>query len=331
MKKFFILIFILAIVFGIYFINAVFAPAGDSVKTVYFDIAEGESAKSIAKNLKAEGLIKSELIFTFYARLKGAGGKIIAGEHKLADNMNLRAILEELENNAGVSNEKKITLIEGWRADEIGAYLEKQNLVSQKEFLAEIKTDQWREQYDFLSGITAKTLEGFIFPDTYRVFKNAGADGIIKKCLANFDAKLTAAMRAEIKEQNKTIFEVITLASIVEREARTAEDKKMVADIFWKRLDKGIGFQSDATVNYITGKNAMRPSLADLQIDSPYNTYKYRGLPPGPIANPGLDAIMAAIYPRHNDYYYFINDSEGTTYYAKTYEEHRRNIEKYLE
>ena len=148
--------------------------------------------------------------------------------------------------------------------------------------------------------------------------------------LDNFGHKVDSQRLTDIARQKKSLLEVITLASIIEREVQSPLDKKMVADIFDKRLAAGIALQSDATVNYLTGKKTTRPSGADLEINSPYNTYKYRGLPPGPIGNPGLASIDAVIYPTSNSYYYFITDKDGRAVYAKTYAEHLQNVQKYL-
>lgn len=330
-KIFFIILIILFVAGAIFFVNSLFVPASQESKLVYFKIESGQGAEQIADNLKKEKLIRNKLVFKIYVWLTGEGSHLLAGEHKLSTDMNVMEVLKNLTDSGNVNKEKKITIIEGWRAKEIGEYLEKQRLVKKEEFLSAIKAAEWRDKYDFLTDVKVDNLEGFLFPDTYRVFNDAKVEEIVKKMLDNFGRKLTNEMRDEIKKQNKDIFEVITLASIIEREAKDDEDKRLVADIFLKRLDLGIGLQSDATVNFITGKKDLRPSATDTQIDSPYNTYKYRGLPPGPIANPGLVAIKAVIYPKKNDYYFFLMDKEGKTHYAKTYSEHQENIRKYLE
>ena len=138
-------------------------------------------------------------------------------------------------------------------------------------------------------------------------------------------------MREEIKKQGKTIFEVVSLASIIEREVPNDEDKKMIADIFLKRLNIGMALQSDATINFITGKGMTQPTYDDLKIDSLYNSYLYPGLPPGPISNPGLSSIEAVIYPISNNYYFFLTTKEGEVIYSVDYDEHLRNKAKYLD
>lgn len=172
--------------------------------------------------------------------------------------------------------------------------------------------------------------EGFIFPDTYRIYKDAKPEEIFRKIFDNLEKKITLEMREEIKKQNKTFFEVLIMASIVEKEAPDASSMAKVADIFWRRFETKWALQSCATVNYITGKTTPAVSFADTQIDSPYNTYKYRGLPPGPISNPSLTAIKAVIYPEKNDYWYFLSDKQGNIYYSKTLEQHNIYKARYL-
>ncbi len=169
-----------------------------------------------------------------------------------------------------------------------------------------------------------------MFPDTYRIFKNATAQDIIEKMLDNFDQKISSELRTEISKQNKSIFDIITLASIVEKELSADEDRAIAADIFYRRMEIGMPLQSDATVNYVTGKKETRPSVDDTHTDSLYNTYQNRGLPPGPISNPGLSAIKAVIYPKANNYYYFLTTEEGDVIYSRTNDEHAENKAKYL-
>jgi len=172
--------------------------------------------------------------------------------------------------------------------------------------------------------------EGFIFPDTYRVYKDAKPKDLLQKIFDNLEQKITPEMRVEIARQNKSFFEILTMASIVEKEAPDSSSMAKVADIFWRRFSMKWALQSCATVNYITGKTTPAVSLEDTQIDSPYNTYKYRGLPPGPISNPSLTAIKAVIYPEKNDYWYFLSDNEGNIYYSKTLEQHNTYKARYL-
>lgn len=172
--------------------------------------------------------------------------------------------------------------------------------------------------------------EGFLYPDTYRVYADGKPVEILRKIFDNLEEKITPELRAEIKKQNKSFFEVLTMASVVQKEAPSKQDMAMVADIFWRRLNRHWALQSCATVNYITGKNNPGVLDGDRAVDSLFNTYKYPGLPLGPISNPGIKAIEAAAHPQANNYWYFMSGADGVTRYARTLEEHNINVAKYL-
>ncbi len=182
----------------------------------------------------------------------------------------------------------------------------------------------------FTDKSSSVSYEGYFLPETYRVYADAKPEEIIKKIFSVLDDKIIPEMRTEAVAQKKTWFDILTMASVVEREAASAEDMKLVADIFWRRLQKNWALQSCATVNYVTGKNDPAVNAEDRQIDSFYNTYKYPGLPLGPIGNPSLKAINATLYPTKNDYWYFMSGTDGVMHYAKTLEEHNVNVAKYL-
>ncbi len=330
--KFFLLVGAAAIaIVAVYFVHSLFQPVDSRGGPGYFTIKSGQGVNEISEQLAAEKFIKSKWVFETYIWLKRVEGDFLAGEHKLSRKMNIQEIVEVLVSGDSLENERKITIIEGWSLDKIADYLETQGLVSRENFFSAVEISRWRGDYDFLKEVPIETVEGFLFPDTYRVFADSEAEAVIRKMLDNFDQKFTTEFRREVAAQNRTVFETVVLASVIEREARSFEDKKMVADVFLKRLAAGIGLQSDATINYITGKQDLRPSLADLKIDSPYNTYKHRGLPPGPISNPGLDALKAAVFPSENEYYYFLTTAEGETIFSRNYQEHQENIRRYLD
>jgi len=327
-KIFLVIIIIIAVSGGLFYL---YCPPTDFNSDLIVTIDGGSSAKQIAKELKSRGAIRSVIFFNFFAGLTKAEKKLIAGEHQIKAKSSIKEILRQLQSKSNLSRERNITIIEGWRVKEIRDYLLEAGVVSQADFDEAVAVGDWRSQYDFLHDSKIKSLEGFLFPDTYRIFTDASAQNIIKKMLDNFDLKLTIAMRDELATQKRSIYEAVILASIIEREALYDEDRFIIAGIFLNRLQEGIGLQSDATVNYVTGKKTARPSYADLQVDSTYNTYKYRGLPPGPISNPGLSSLKAAVYPEQSDYFYFLTDSAGRAHFAKTYEGHQQNIVKYLE
>ncbi|MDO8261489.1 MAG: endolytic transglycosylase MltG, partial [Candidatus Magasanikbacteria bacterium] len=229
---------------------------------------------------------------------------------------------------------------------EIAEYLETSEMFKADDFLALTglpkvdyrenkslaKPTDYSADYAFLADKPSyRGLEGFLFPDTYRIFVDATADEVIRKMLNNFDAKLTPEMRAEIEKQGKTVYEIVTMASIVQKEVRNEKDMKIVSGIFWNRIKNGQALESCATLAYVLGENKKQYTYEDTRVESPYNCYINRGLPPGPIANPGIKAIEAAIYPEDTNYNYFLSSFEtGETIYSRTFEEHVRNKEKYL-
>lgn len=236
-----------------------------------------------------------------------------------------------------LKEEKTLRVIEGWRNIDIANELVRLNLPEASTFVEAAQKD-YSSQFEFLSDKPKNTdLEGYLYPDTYRVFASSTPDEIIVKMLTNFDNKLTSQMRADIKAQGKTINEIITMASIIEKEApisyRTGklDDAKIVSGIFWNRIKAGQALQSCATLAYILGVNKPQYSEADTKVVSPYNTYQNPGLPPGPIANPGILAITAAIYPIKTNYNYFLTPSGSKELiFSRTYEEHLQNKNKYL-
>ncbi|MFH1226215.1 MAG: endolytic transglycosylase MltG [bacterium] len=307
-----------------YFSFAFFSSLDDKQAPQSFVIEEGESVKQIAVGLARAGLIRSTFSFESYVWLKKLETKFQTGEYTLRPDMSIAKIIVLLT--AGGTNEKTIKILEGWTNQDIADYLAGQGIVGQEEFLSATEKN-YRAEFNFLE---KEALEGFLFPDTYRIYNNASAEDIIKKMLANFDKKLTPELRADIAKNKMTVFDTIILASILEKELKSYEDKRKAASVFYKRLNANMALQADSTVNYVTGKKITIVTAEDLKIDSPYNTYKYRGLPPGPICNPGLDAIKAAIYPAKNDYWYFLTDKEGQAYFAETLAEHGENRVKHL-
>lgn len=201
------------------------------------------------------------------------------------------------------SREITVTIPEGLTASQIGEILESAKLFSKDEFIK-----------------IAQKEEGYLFPDTYRFYKKAKPEDIVARMKENFNKKVTP----------DTSREIIIMASMLEEEVQSMEDRKIVAGILWKRLDRGMGLNVDAALTYILGRASHELTVDDLKYDSPYNTYRYRGLPPTPISNPGLDTILAAANPTSSKYFYYLTDKEGRVHYAVTLEEHALNKRKYL-
>ena len=297
-----------------------------------FVIEKGEGVKEIAADLKKSGLIKNAFYFEIYVWREKIEKKLQAGEYLLRENMPVSEIVKILIKGEIISNQKKITIIEGWKINNIGEYLQENKIISAKEF--ETAAKNWRSknyQYNFLKNLPVKTsLEGFLFPDTYFIYEDANAEEVIDKMLKNFDKYLTKEMRDEIEKQNKSIFKIITMAGLLEKEVRTDEDRKIAAGIFYKRIEEGMPLESCATIAYILGEDKRQYSFEDTRIKSPYNTYLNKGLPPSPICNPGESAIKAAIWSEKSEYNFFLSKEDGETVFSKTLEEHNSAKAKWV-
>ncbi len=282
---------------------------------VDFAVDKGEGLRSIANKLEEAKLIRSRIAFFLLTRM-GPGKNIQAGYFRLSPSMNAATIAEHLTQG---SSDVWVTTVEGWRNEEIALKLvqELEN-IPENEFLKVAK-------------------EGFMFPDTYLLPKDASASAVARIFLKNFDTKVTPDIRRTIEAKGLTLEEAITIASLVEREARFDADRPLVASVVLNRLRIGMKLDIDATVQFAIGYFAPEKTwwkknltIEDIAIDSPYNTYKNNGLPPTPIANPGLAVIKAVAEAPKTDYLYYISDSTGAMHFAKTIEEHDANIKKYL-
>jgi UPF0755 protein len=292
------------------FINIFMAPKNFPVQTI-FTINSGDSLQKITQKLYEEKIIRSEFIFRSYIILKRVEKNIIAGDYLLDRRQGSLILANRFTSGNFGLDDIKITIPEGWNVFQIADYLEK-NLVkfNKEEFL-----------------LLAREYEGYLFPDTYFVSPTIKNTTLISFMNKNFEEKISAIV--DLDKSGKSLEEIIKIASILEGEAKP-QDRKLVSGILWKRLAIGMPLQVDVSFIYINGKGTSQLSLDDLQIDSPYNTYKYKGLPPTPISNPGIDSIMAALNPDKTSYLYFLTGDDGVMYYAKTFDEHKRNKELYL-
>ncbi|MCX6741208.1 MAG: endolytic transglycosylase MltG [Candidatus Parcubacteria bacterium] len=325
------LIFVLIVVL-FYFNWQAMAPKVKDLNPQTFVINKGEGVKDIAAKLEEVGLIKNDKLFQGIVFLINARNKFWPGSYSLSPNMDLLQIIKTLISQPGPA-QTNITIIEGWTSQDIAKYLADQGLVKETDWLAEVKNAQidFQAQYDWLNDIPKGAgLEGFLFPDTYKVYQNTTSKDIIAKMLDNFNQKITPALKTEIKNQKKTLFQIIIMASLIEKEVRTDSDRQLVADIFWRRIAAGIPLQSDASLSYFLGDTKASHTLAETHTPSPYNTYLNRGLPPGPIDNPGLSSIQAAINPLSNQYWYFLSTPDGKTIFSKNLDEQNKNKALYL-
>jgi UPF0755 protein len=327
-KKIITFLILIAIILLIWFWQVLYT--GNSVDGGrQFTIEAGQGVNEISQNLYEQDLIKNKFIFETWIWVKKAQSNVLAGDYVFPGDISISRLITTILNGPDI-NDGSVTLVEGWDRNMMAKYLEKQNIDSEEFLRISSDASIWASIYDFLEEAPSEsTLEGFIFPDTYFINSDTSAEDLVIKTLNNFNQKIFR-FREEVIKQDTNFFEVVTLASIIEREVPNSEDKKMIADIFLKRLEIGMALQSDATINFVTGKGMTQPTYADLEIDSPYNTYKHAGLPPGPISSPGEDSIEAVLYPTSNPYYFFLTSHEGEVIYSKTYEEHLDNKAIYL-
>ena len=321
-----------------------FAPKSLPAEARRVEIAPGTGSHAIGALLKRRGVVRSAWAFVTYAALTGQAATLKPGAYEFGERAAIPEIVRMLERGELYPNERSITIPEGWDLRDIGTYLEQNGIASRRDLYAvtgePARRYGPRERFPppdstgpLSPAIAAKPppdiLEGYLYPDTYRVFRDASARDIVQRMLENFERKLTPELRGEIGRRGKSIGEVITIASLLEKEVADPEDRRIVAGILEGRLASGMPLQVDATVNYITGKHET-PSAADLAVDSPYNTYRYPGLPPTPISNPGLGAIRAAISPRPSDYRYYLSPPDGRTIFSRTLPEHVQAKARYL-
>lgn len=312
-KLIWLIIFIVALFFlGKFWWNTQLKSVSSDKSTKVFVIAKGAGVSEIAKKLKEENLIRSELAFKIYIKQDNLTDRLQAGSYKLSPSMSVEEIIENLK--VG-SEDIWVTLIEGWRVEEIAEKLNEQLKIDKKEFLKLAK-------------------EGYMFPDTYLFPKQSSARYVADTLKRTFDNRFSEELRTKMRSKGLTETQAVILASIVEREARSQKAREEVASILLRRLKIDMGLNADATLQYILGYQPEEKSWwkrhltsEDKKVDSPYNTYLYRGLPPGPICNPSLSSLKAVANADPNTpYLYYYHDSKGNSFYAETLEEHNENV-----
>ena len=291
-----------------------------------FVIREGETLKTISQNLKEEGFIRNSRLFYILLYFHNDPKDIKAGIYKLNSSMGSSEIINQIIN--GNTVKEKIVIREGWTINDIANYLEEKNLFN-KEYFFNIagKSElgypslDLSNEFEFLKYKPKNlSLEGFLFPDTYYINQNDTPEIIIKKMLSNFEKKVWNKI-----DNKQNFYDVLILSSLIEKEVRGFEDKQMISHVILKRLESNMPLQIDATVLY-----ANKGAVFDSKVDSPFNTYKYTGLPIGPISNPGKESIEAALNPISNNYWYYLSAKDGTTIFSENFEEHKINKNIYL-
>ncbi len=310
-------LFVVTMITVIYGLSLLQAPEPNNRQLERFVVKKGEGVATISSRLKEKGFIKSDLLFKIYYRLNSDKYQIQAGSFELSPAMDVAAILEILGEGA---DDLWITLPEGMRREEIAQSLQQYSLTAY-------------DADEFLTQTVA--LEGKLFPDTYLVPKEITTQALVLLMNNTFEKRIEP-FREEIEDSKYTLNEILTMASLLEREARDFEQMKLISGVLWKRLGSGMPLQVDATLQYAKGYDSdlgswwAVPRQADKNLDSSFNTYLNPGLPPKPICNPGINAIEAALRPESSDYLFYIHDNQGRVHFGRNLEEHNQNIDQYL-
>ncbi|GAA0354613.1 endolytic transglycosylase MltG [Bacillus horti] len=329
---------------GAYYVYANLQPVDDeSEEIIEIEVPMGSSGTRIASILKENDLIRHENIFYYYVRYKGHSG-FQAGTYYLTQSLSPEEIIELLKEGRVHQETVRFTIAEGLTIDQISVHLENEGLANADRFKElSNQPELFEEEFAFLSYLPEERedikylLEGFLFPETYEIFQGADEEVIIRVMLSQFDKEFNRIVQTlntedegweqKLEERGLTIFDMITLASIVEREAVVNDERKTIAGVFHNRLEDEWLLQSCATVQFVLGKQRDRILYEDLAVEHPYNSYINEGLPPGPIASPGRESILATFNPENHEYYFFVTkkDGSGSHHFSRTFEEHQQN------
>ena len=317
-------------------------PAGQSDELMSFTIASGETAASVSTHLAEAGLIADSDLFNLYMRHHRLDSTLEAGNYLLRANMTMPEVAQSLQHST--VDEVVFTVPEGWRMEQLAEHLQANGIADAQEFITYVRQGVTQEglttKFPFLNERppgAPTSLEGFLFPDTYRVPKDSDVETIVKIMLDNFGRRFDRSLRDAVKEQGKSVYDVVSLAAIVEREAVVPDERPVIASVYLNRLAQGKALESDPTVQYALGYQPDRNQwwktplpLEDLVgVDSEWSTYLHPGLTPGPICSPGISAIEAVANPAQTDYLFFYSRGDGSHAFAVTWEEHLKNQEKY--
>lgn len=325
---------------GIYVYTALKPADPDSDKTVSVEIPMGSTAADIARILEDKGIIKNATVFKYYVKFKNESG-FMAGKYELSPSMTFPEITSMLKTGKVVREAvMKITIPEGKKLTEIAHIISKKTPFTEEEVLGKLTDDKYikelMQQYpdiltdEILHKDIKYALEGYLFPATYFFYKEETTIEEIVEAMLDKTEQVIGRYAEAMEEKEMTVHELLTMASLIEKEATEQADRKMIAGVFYNRLEIGMPLQTDPTVQYAHGVHKERVYYKDLEIDDPYNTYKYPGLTPGPISNAGVTSIEAALYPEETDYLYFLATRSGEILYSHTLAEHNEKKAKYL-
>ncbi|MEH6906855.1 endolytic transglycosylase MltG [Neobacillus drentensis] len=326
---------------GYLYIDSALKPVDAESKTLKkVDIPIGSSVTGIGETLQSHGIIKSAKVFKYYVKLKNEAG-FMAGEYQLSPSMDVPEIVSRLKTGKVMAKASfKLTIPEGKQLEEIAAMMAKATKQKQEDVLNKLNNIEFIKTLmakypdilteEILNSSVKYPLEGYLYPATYPFYKQNPSVEEMVTAMLNQTRKVVLAYSEESKKKNLSVHQLLTMASLVEEEATEKADRKTIASVFYNRMKKGMMLQTDPTVLYAQGKHKERVLYEDLEVDSPYNTYKNTGLPPGPIANSGKASIEASLEPEKTDYYYFLATSDGDVIFTKTLEEHNKEKAKHI-
>ncbi len=321
--RFYIFLALAWIVASLFYYQAC-RPASENNQTVVFDIRPGMTLKQVATELSRRGLIHSPTTFQTIAYIQAKQKQVMVGEFSLSPSMSPHEILLRITSGKTVLH--PVTIPEGYRITEIAALLHSKDMMDREVFIRQTKDKSLIRAL----GIPADSLEGYLFPETYHFSKFTSEKKIIQKMVDTFRQQvLKPELIANAKKTSLSWHEIITMASLIEKETGLDSERKIISSVFHNRLRKNMPLQTDPTVIYAMKNFDGNIRKRDLRIDSPYNTYLHKGLPPGPIANPGLKSIVAAISPIESDHLYFVSRQDGSHQFSSTLIEHDRAVQKY--
>lgn len=337
----FVLLLVIVGFLGYNYVKSALKPVDpDSTKTIAVEVPIGSSLSSISTLLEKKGVIKDARVFKYYAKFKNES-QFQAGTYDLTKAMTLDELIESLK--TGKVYRKPVftmTIPEGLTLEQIGNIVEKKTPYTQKEFMDLVTSDAFVQKMmanypelvtdAVLADNIRYDLEGYLFPATYSYFEEKPSlESIVEEMIGAMD-KVVKNYSDLLAEKQMSVHQLVTFASLLEEEATAQTDRETIASVFYNRLDQGMPLQTDPTVLYALGSHKNRVLYEDLEVENAYNTYKNKGLPPGPIAGAGKSSIEAALNPSSTDYLYFLADKEGVNHFSKTYDEHLQKVEKYL-
>lgn len=326
---------------GYFYVKGALKPVDEASKTsVKVEVPVGSSVDSIAATLEDKGIIKNAKIFKYYTKFNNGAG-FQAGTYKLSPSMTIDEIIKSLKTGKVYRTpEFTLTIPEGLTIDQIAARVAKQTKFSKDEFMDLVTSEKFikKMKEKFPETVTKDIdnkdirykLEGYLYPSTYSFYEKSPSLETIATDMVKQTNNVVAQYQSVLKQKNMSVHDFLTFASLLEREATASTDRETIASVFYNRIEQDMPLQTDPTVLYALGKHKNRVLYADLKVKNPYNTYTNKGLPPGPIANAGIESLKAAIDPAQTEYLYFVADKDGNNHFAKTYAEHQKNVAKYI-